>query len=309
MISAELLARAGQILRDGGLVAFPTETVYGLGANALDARAVERIYLAKGRPPSSPLIVHVDSVDLAKSLALEWPAEAEALADAFWPGPLTLVLRKQPRIPDIVTAGLPTAGLRQPNHPIALALIREAGVPIAAPSANRFTGLSPTTAEHVLKSLGYSVDLILDGGPTAVGIESTVLSLAGPRPLLLRPGMISREQIEQIVGPVESLHGAAEGPHPSPGLGEKHYSPLTPLFLMDGSHLPEHGRGAYLWLFQPHAAAFSRQMPAEAAGYAAALYEILHRLDEGAFDWIAVEQPPDWPEWAGVLDRLRRASN
>jgi L-threonylcarbamoyladenylate synthase len=195
VISPELLARAASTLRAGGLVAFPTETVYGLGANALDARAVERVFDVKGRPQSSPLIVHVASIEMARSLASHWPESADKLAAAFWPGPLTLVVRKDPQIPDIVTAGLPTVGLRQPDHPVAAALISEAGVPLAAPSANRFTALSPTTAEHVLKSLGDGVDLILDGGPTRVGIESTVLSLAGPRPRLLRPGMISRDEI------------------------------------------------------------------------------------------------------------------
>ncbi len=161
-------------------MAFPTETVYGLGANALDAAAVERIFEAKGRPPTSPLIVHVASIEMARSSLRHWPAAAERLAQRYWPGPLTLVVPKHPSIPDRVTAGLPTVGLRMPAHPLALALIRAAGVPIAAPSANRFTGLSPTTAEHVRRSLGDTVDLILDGGPTAVGIESTVLSLAGP---------------------------------------------------------------------------------------------------------------------------------
>lgn len=309
MIDPELLGRAGTILRNGGLVAFPTETVYGLGANALDAQAVERIFEVKGRPPSSPLIVHVDSVGMARELAREWPAAAEDLTRAFWPGPLTLVLPKLPQIPDNVTARLPTVGLRQPNHPIALALIREAGIPIAAPSANRFTGLSPTTAEHVLKSLGAEVDLILDGGPSSIGIESTVLALSGSEPRLLRPGMISRDQIEDIVGPIEVGPGLIEGSHPSPGLHEKHYSPVTPLFLVDGTALPARGRGAYLWLNCPLPADHVQQMPPDAAAYATILYETLHRLDERGFDWIAVEQPPEWPEWAGVVDRLRRASD
>jgi L-threonylcarbamoyladenylate synthase len=309
VIPPELLARAGAILRSGGLVAFPTETVYGLGANALDAQAVERIFEVKGRPPSSPLIVHVDSVAMARGLSLEWPEAAESLTRAFWPGPLTLVLPKAPQIPDNVTAGLPTVGLRQPSHPIAAALIREAGLPVAAPSANRFTGLSPTTAEHVLKSLGAEVDLILDGGPSSIGIESTVLALSGSRPRLLRPGMISREEIEEIVGSIEIGAGILEGGHPSPGLHEKHYSPVTPLFLMDGTALPARGRGAYLWLTCPLPADHSQQMPPDAAAYAAILYETLHRLDDRSFDWIAVEQPPEWPEWAGVLDRLRRASD
>jgi L-threonylcarbamoyladenylate synthase len=310
VIPADLLARAGEILRNGGLVAFPTETVYGLGANALDPRAVERIYRVKGRPSSSPIILHVDSTVMARGLARQWPHGAEALTQAFWPGPLTLVLPKDLRVPDNVTAGLDTVGIRQPDHPVAAALIAAAGVPVAAPSANRFTGLSPTTAEHVLKALGSEVDLILDGGPTRVGIESTVLSLAASKPVLLRPGAITRDQIEEIVGEIEVAKGIPGGPHPSPGLHAKHYSPLTPLFLLPaGAPLPARGRGAYLWLTEPQPASYAEQMPADAARYAAILYDTLHQLDERSFDWIAVEQPPDWPEWAGVLDRLIRASN
>jgi len=309
VISPELLARAGELLRNGGLVAFPTETVYGLGANALDSRAVNRIYEVKGRPASSPLIVHVDSTEMARDLARVWPESAVRLAQAFWPGPLTLVVKKDPAIPGNVTAGLGTVGLRQPDHPVALALIREARIPVAAPSANRFSGLSPTTAEHVVQTLGTEIDLILDGGQSRVGIESTVLSLAGDRATLLRPGMVSREQIEEVIGGIEVLTGVAEGAHPSPGLHGRHYSPLTPLFLIDGARLPERGRGAYLWLNQPQPAAHSEQMPADATGYAAVLYEKLHRLDHHGFDWIAVETPPDWPEWAGILDRLKRASD
>jgi L-threonylcarbamoyladenylate synthase len=303
------LAYAAELIRSGKLVAFPTETVYGLGANALDAEAVARIFEAKGRPRTSPLIVHVDSVEMAQTLADEWPDSAELLARIYWPGPLTLVVAKHPGIPDVVTAGLPTVGLRMPAHPMALELIREAGVPIAAPSANRFTGLSPTTAEHVLKSLGGEVDLILDGGPTHVGIESVVLALASSRPRLLRPGTISRDEIEAIVGEIDVGPIELEGSHPSPGLHDKHYSPLTPLFLVYGEQLPTRGRGAYLWLTEPLPAGYSEQMPADAAGYAAVLYETLHRLDDRGFDWIAVERPPQWPEWAGVLDRLDRASN
>jgi L-threonylcarbamoyladenylate synthase len=301
----KLLKRAAALIRQGKLVAFPTETVYGLGANALDARAVEKIFQVKGRPSTSPVIVHVESRDAAPAFVAEWPADAEQLAREFWPGPLTLVLPKRPCIPDIVTAGLPSVGLRVPANPFALALLVYAGVPIAAPSANRFTELSPTTAEHVRASLGDDVDLIVDGGPTQVGIESTVLSLAGPKPALLRPGMISKEQIEQVIGKIEFAATPPDGAHASPGLHPRHYSPRTPLLL----DLPATGRGAYLWRTQRAKSARSVQMPADPAHYAAALYETLHRLDEERFDWIAVEPPPDEPAWAAIRDRLMRASS
>ena len=183
-MSAEI-KQAAELLRAGRLVAFPTETVYGLGANALDAQAVARIFEAKGRPLSSPLIVHVDSIGMARGLAGEWPDAAEKLAHRFWPGPLTIIVPKQPVVPDIVTAGLPSVGLRIPAHPVALALLQAVKIPLAAPSANRFTQLSPTTAEHVRESLGHAVDMILDGGPCTVGIESTVISLAGSMPRIL----------------------------------------------------------------------------------------------------------------------------
>ncbi len=192
------IERAAELIRAGRLVAFPTETVYGLGANALDAEAVARIFAAKGRPRTSPLIVHVDSIEMARGLASEWPKDADILARRYWPGPLTLVVPKRPLVPDIVTAGLPTVGLRMPAHPLALELIRAAGVPIAAPSANRFTELSPTAAAHVPEALA---DYTLDGGPARVGIESTVLSLV-EAPMLLRPGVIPMTEIEALIGPI-----------------------------------------------------------------------------------------------------------
>ena len=317
--------------------------MYGLGANALDARAVARIFEAKGRPSTSPLIVHVASIEMARELAAEWPAAAEALARRYWPGPLTLVVRKQPAVPDIVTAGLGTVGLRVPSHPIALELIRQSGVPIAAPSANRFSQISPTTAGHVREGLGAAVDLILDGGPTQVGIESTVLSLVGT-PVLLRSGMISQREIEEWIGPVEVAADAGEGSHPSPGMHRRHYSPRTPLVLVRCGRVPERGRGAYLG-FADQAAAPAEavkqfgdtpgspcgtstlqcpqacppelfdssavrvvRMPLDAAKYAAMLYETLHMLDREGLDWIAAELPPEGAEWAGIADRLKRAA-
>jgi L-threonylcarbamoyladenylate synthase len=293
--------RAAEILRAGGLVAFPTETVYGLGANAFDANAVAHIYRAKGRPATSPLIVHVSSIGMARSIVLDWPDAADRLAAGFWPGPLTMVLRKQQSIPDIVTAGLPTVGVRMPSHPVALALIEAAGVPIAAPSANRFTELSPVTAEHVRRSLGDSVDYVLEGGATQVGIESAVISLVDA-PVLLRPGTISVEQISEVLGSEVTRAGAFQpGPHPSPGMHERHYSPRTPLYL---STAPRQGRGVVLRL----SGSGPVQMPRTPEEYARDLYATLHRLDAEGYDWIAVEMPPDTPQWQGVRDRLTRAS-
>ncbi len=285
------IERAASLIRAGRLVAFPTETVYGLGANALDAQAVERIFEAKGRPRTSPLIVHIDSIEMARGLVSEWPAAAGTLARRYWPGPLTLVLPKKPVIPDIVTAGLPTVGLRMPDHPWALELIRAAGVPLAAPSANRFTELSPTLAAHVNESLA---DFVLDGGPARVGIESTVISLASA-PALLRPGVIPLPEIEALIGPVHRA-AAPDGPHPAPGMHARHYRPSTPLYLLSRDAKPPAGKGAWL------------SMGEDPRACAATLYQRLHQLDREGLDWIAVEPPPDTPDWAGVLDRLRRAA-
>lgn len=303
--------RAAQLLRGRHLVVFPTETVYGLGANALDAEAVAHIYAVKGRPANSPLIVHVASIEMAKSLVMDWPEAADRLAAKFWPGPLTLVLPKRPAVPDIVTAALPTVALRVPSHPLALALIRAAGVPLAAPSANRFTELSPTTAEHVRQSLGSEVDLILDGGPCQIGIESTVLSLVDVPPVLLRPGGVSRHELESIVGPIATAQEVASGAHPSPGMHPRHYSPRTSLFLSRKGSLPDHGHGIYFQHTHPPSRpdVVIREMPQSAADYAAALYDALHQADGGNYAWIAVDLPPNTPDWEAVQDRLRRAAN
>jgi L-threonylcarbamoyladenylate synthase len=284
------------LIRAGELVAFPTETVYGLGANALDPAAVAKIYAAKGRPANSPLIVHVDSIEMARELARIWPEKAEMLARRFWPGPLTLVLPKRPHVPDDLTAGLDTVGIRVPANPIALALIREAGLPLAAPSANRFSELSPTTAEHVRAAMGDRVALVLDGGRTTVGIESTVLSLAGSEAILLRPGMISQAEIEQVIGTVRVGREVTESAHPAPGMHRRHYSPKTPLILVKAGQASSSGHGVRL------------QMPADPSQYAAVLYERLHQADSENWDWIEIELPPDDPAWAAIRDRLERAA-
>ncbi len=311
-IDAIEIERAAQLLRSGGLVAFPTETVYGLGANALDAEAVARIYSVKRRPATSPLIVHVDSVEMAQRL-VKWNDAAERLARKFWPGPLTLVLEKSGdgmAIPSLVSANLPTVGIRVPAHPVAHALIRAAAIPLAAPSANRFSGVSPTTAEHVRKGLGSEVDMILDGGPCEVGIESTVISLAELRPVLLRPGGISRAKLEALIGPFQSLPENLEAGHASPGMHAKHYSPRTPLYVVENGRVPNSGRGIYLELeAKPTRHDIDvRRMPVTPGEYAASLYTVLHDSDDGSYGWIAVDCPPVGEEWEAVHDRLRRAA-
>lgn len=314
------LAPAADTLRRGGLVAFPTETVYGLGAHALDSDAVARIYAAKGRPGYNPLIVHVADVDAARRLASAWPRTADALASAFWPGPLTLVLPKNDAIPDSVTAGLPTVALRVPAHPVAHALLRAAGIPVAAPSANRSTEVSPTTAQHVVRSLGERVDVIVDGGPCPVGIESTVLSLAGPVPTLLRPGTISIDELRAVIGDVAlpSPSPDATAARPSPGMLDRHYAPRAELRLFDpqeNARLPSgsDGRTAAMLIGPPRQTAIPPEMdvvrmPEDPAEYASALYGTLHDLDAQGYARIWVQQPPDAPAWAGVRDRLRRAA-
>jgi len=305
------IEQAAGLIRAGRLVAFPTETVYGLGANALDAAAVERIFEAKGRPKSSPLIVHVASIEMARDLALEWPERAEILARAFWPGPLTLVVRKRADIPAMVTAGLDTVGLRMPAHPMALELLRATGLPIAAPSANRFTELSPVTAGHVRASLGDRVDMVLDGGSSTVGIESTVLSVVDERCVLLRPGVVSAADIEAFVGIVERAANPQDGggAHQSPGQHRRHYRPRKPLFLVDPDGPLPTGQGAYLWRSTVRKALQAIHMPDNAVEYAARLYGTLHELDHRDVDWVAVERVPDDAEWEAVADRLRRAAS
>jgi L-threonylcarbamoyladenylate synthase len=309
------IARAAMVLRHGGLVAFPTETVYGLGADARSAPAVARIFAAKGRPATNPLIVHVPDAAAARELAREWPVAARRLAERFWPGPLTLVLPRTPQIPDVVTAGGPTVALRVPAHPVALALLRASGLPLAAPSANRSTQLSPTCAEHVVSGLGDRIDLVLDAGPTPGGLESTVLDAATDPPRLLRPGLATVADIEAIIGPITrpAAFPTAE-PARSPGLMPRHYAPRTPLELA-GRDRVESLRAQGLrvgWVTQSpdHAPGQATviPMPEDAAAYAARLYAVLHELDRLGLDRIVVELPPETDEWLAVHDRLRRAA-
>lgn len=320
----QLLAHAASILHRGGLVAFPTETVYGLGANALDAAAVGRIFAAKGRPDFNPLIVHVPDADAAREYATAWPEAARALAAAFWPGPITLVLPKRDVIPDVVTAGLSSVGLRVPSHPVARALLKAAGIPIAAPSANRYTELSPTTAAHVEQALGDRVELVLDGGPTRVGIESTVVDLSGPTPVLLRPGSLSPAALRAVVGtleiPDDPIPEDPTAPRRSPGMVARHYAPRARLRLFAGSERGDAaamaerataaGESVGALLLAPLAAPVRHvvRMPADPAAYAHALYAALHQLDDDGCSLVLVERVPDDEAWTGVRDRLERAS-
>lgn len=306
MASREEIQKAAEIIRAGGLVVFPTETVYGLGANALDAAAVRKIYALKARPATSPLIVHVADIGQAREFAAEWSEDAERLAREYWPGPLTLVLPKKPLIPDEVTAGLSTVGLRVPRHPIALELLRAAGVPIAAPSANRFTQLSPTTAQHVRDAFEDETPFLLDGGACEVGLESTVIAVTHEGLEVLRPGMALVEDAGATAETATA--GTDEEAHRSPGQHRKHYSPRTRVLLVTQGNLPQRGHGAYLWIAQPANAVRTIRMPGEPQSYAAQLYGMLHELDHDGLDWIAVEFPPEAPEWAAIRDRLTRAA-
>ena len=301
------------ILRNGGIVAFATETVYGLGADATNTAAVKRIYRAKGRPGTNPLIVHVADVSIARRYARTWPEDAEKLAQHFWLfGPLTLVVPKADSIVDTATAGLDSVGLRAPNHPLALRLLRKFDGPIAAPSANRSNRVSPTTADHVRIELGESVDLILDGGPCDVGIESTVLSLIR-EPTILRPGGVSRQQIETVIGPVKVTNKTVSATEQaiSPGQHAVHYSPTTPTYRITAAdHAVEMtDRDVILGLsIQQPIPGTLIKMPSDPVEYARHLYAALHEADGGRFDRILIEMPPDEPEWQAVRDRISRAA-
>jgi L-threonylcarbamoyladenylate synthase len=316
----DAIARAAELLRHGGLVAFPTETVYGLGAIATDAEAARRIFTAKGRPPINPLIVHVWNIGGAEAVCDDWPVTAQKIAARFWPGPLTLVLPCCAElIPDVVTAGGPTVAVRIPAHPVALALLEATGLPVAAPSANRSTQLSPTRAEHVLSSLGGRIDLVLDAGPTPGGIESTVLDLTTTPSRLLRPGLVTPAQLEAVIGPIARGPAVASGePQRSPGMMERHYAPRTPLELAsDGRSRVEElhrtgQRAGWLTFREPDDALpadiVSLTMPADPIAYAAQVYAALHALDDAGVAVIVVDAPPESDDWLAVRDRLRRAA-
>lgn len=307
------ISAAAVVLRDGGLVAFPTETVYGLGANALNPKAVARVFETKGRPRFDPLIVHVaDFVQLGEIIA-DFPPKAKALAKRFWPGPLTLVLPKKNVVPDIVTAGLKAVAVRIPAHPVALDLIRAAQRPIAAPSANRFGRISPTCAAAVKEELGESVDVVLDGGPCRVGVESTIISFADREPLLLRPGGVGAEEIETIVGPL-LIPDRTEARPLSPGRLPRHYAPRTPLVLWSGSNLTIDGKRIGLLTLQPplnqdHFVAVEVLSKSGDLHEAAAnLFAAMRRLDSLGLDLILAYPVPNHGVGLAINDRLLRAS-
>jgi L-threonylcarbamoyladenylate synthase len=330
-----VIAEAAGVLARGGLVAFPTETVYGLGARGLHERDIDRIFAAKERPRGHPLILHVDGESMARTLAASWPERAAALARAFWPGPLTLVVDRAAHVPDAATGGLATVGLRAPRHPVALALIAAVGEPLAAPSANAHTHISPTTAAHVVRSLGDRVDLVLDAGPCAHGIESTVIDLASGPPRVLRAGAASLEAIRAVVPEAiyQAIDVAADVARASPGLAAKHYAPRTRVVLVargpgfaeavanEARGLRERPRiGVIVWSDEARTSldAASRAglielstvaaLPSDAGAYGHAIFAALHDADAAKLDVLLVERVPDEPAWWAVADRLRRAA-
>jgi L-threonylcarbamoyladenylate synthase len=329
---AEAVKRAAELLRAGEVVALPTETVYGLAANALDPVAVAKIFQIKGRPSHNPIIVHVADLALAKRCAAAWPALADQLARAFWPGPLTLVLPRAADIPAIVTADGSTVGVRWPGHPFIQAVIRECGFPLAAPSANRSNRLSPTNAEHVRQQLGDRLRLIVDGGQAQVGIESTVLDLATSPPRVLRPGMIHEASLAAVIGPLGHSQlsignrqlemGNSKGALRSPGQLLKHYAPQARLLVLNWRDEGDLKSQISNLRFDPTRTQViaHRQIPSgegfvgvsvlphDAAAFARSLYAELHRCDAAGVAVIVVEALPDAPEWRGIGDRLRRAA-
>jgi L-threonylcarbamoyladenylate synthase len=321
------VARTVELLRASGVVALPTETVYGLAANAFDARAVQRIFDIKGRPAHNPVIVHVASLEMARRCVAHWPPVADALARAFWPGPLTLVLPRANDVPDVVTAGGPTVGVRWPAHPFIQAVIRECGFPLAAPSANASNRLSPTNAAHVDRDLGDKIPLIVDGGQSQVGIESTVLDLAASPPRILRPGMIHAESLQAVVsgcGVRIADHDPANGNGPlrSPGRLPRHYSPRAKLLLLSWSNeqdLLSKIKNRKLKMERTHVIAHTivpsglepdhvSLIPHDPEAFARAIYAELHRCDEAGAEHIIVEALPDTPPWRAIADRLQRAA-
>ena len=311
------LSRAVEVLRAGGLIGLPTETVYGLGADASNDLAVRRIFAVKGRPSTHPLIVHLASIEHARAWALELPPHGEQLARAFWPGPLTLIVKRSPRASDAVTGGQDTVGLRVPAHPLALELLEAFGGGVAAPSANRFGKVSPTTAQHVRAELGDDVELILDGGPSRVGVESTIIDVTSPAPRLLRPGGISREEIEALLGKPLLLGSDATDVR-APGMLESHYAPCAGLWLVSAAELfaeatRRRDAGARVVVIAPAQLPLPEgitrlTVPPDEAGFARVLYAHLREADTLG-DLILAVPPPESGLGLAVRDRLQRAAH
>lgn len=312
------VAHAARLLRHGKLVSFATETVYGLGANALDVHAVARVFAVKSRPHFDPLIVHIADRSWLTRIVKEWPETAERLAARFWPGPLTLVLPKTDLIPDLVTSGLPSVAVRMPAHPLALELLRLADVPIAAPSANLFGQLSPTRAEHVAERLGDQIDYLLDGGPCAVGVESTVLLLEPSRAVLLRPGGVTLEEIESVIGPVAlpaRVTTSDQTAAPSPGMLPQHYAPRTPLAIVEDLSRVTASERCGLLTLQPgpgasrFAAVETLSVRGDLTEAAANFFAALRRLDAARVEQIVAMPFPNRGLGRALNDRLSRAAH
>ena len=309
----DAIDRAVELLRAGQVVALPTETVYGLGADALNPAAVARIFALKGRPTDHPLIIHLPPEAKLDDWAAEVPPAARALAAAFWPGPLTLILTRGPRVPRAVTGGQDTVALRVPDHPVALALLRAFGSGIAAPSANRYGHISPTTAAHVWTEFGDAVPLVLDGGPCRVGIESTIVDLSRGAPVVLRPGAVTERDLRRVLG--DTAHRPAEGAAPrAPGLVKRHYAPRTPAELVDSATLPARlaeltraGHRVGLLVLGSASPSDGIALPPDPAAYSRGLYAALRELDRRGYRRLLIEAPPEGEAWQAVNDRLRRA--
>lgn len=308
------VTKAAEIIKNGGIVAFPTETVYGLGANALDATAVAKIFAAKQRPSFDPLIIHIHDINQLSLIACNVPEMAQMLISKFWPGPLTIVVPKSNIVPDIVTSGLPNVGIRMPSHKIALDLIQKAGTPIAAPSANKFGHISPTCADHVREQLNYTVDAIIDGGTCSVGIESTIVSFIDKVPLLLRPGGLAIEEIEEVIGPIH-IPGPFSFTNASPGRSLRHYAPGIPLFIgASPSLFPGLRKGLISFIkeddhFEHH---FDKIEILSTRGdlneAACNLFAAIRRLDEANLNIIIAKLVPNYGLGVAINDRLKRAS-
>jgi L-threonylcarbamoyladenylate synthase len=314
--------KAASLILRGEVVALPTETVYGLAANALNPGAVERIFQIKGRPAHNPIIVHVGNTSMAKRCVSSWPPIAAKLARAFWPGPLTLVLPRSPRIPDVVTAGGATVGVRWPSHPFIQAVIRQCGVPLAAPSANPANRVSATTADHVRKYLADKISLIVDGGPSQIGIESTVLDVSARTPRLLRPGMIHEKALLAVTGKLLRGSGKESAILKSPGQLPRHYAPKAKLVMRSWKHesdLREQSSRFKVAASKIHIIVHTQipstkgfgavtVLPHDAAAFARAIYAELHKSDEAGAKVIVVEDLPAEAEWRAIADRLHRAA-